>query len=156
MRGSFLLLIGCSLLAGCQMIRMSRTGPAFPPREPQCGFYVFTTSPWGPFVEIGVLDIHPAEAPSDMDSLRRMIQQQVCSAGGDAIVAFANGRGEYIKATILKQVAAAAPAPPPPSAIPGPDPGQGCHYDTQCKGDRICVNGSCVSPSASPPAKTPH
>jgi hypothetical protein len=26
----------------------------------------------------------------------------------------------------------------------------GCRYDTQCKGDRICVKGTCVSPSPRP------
>ncbi len=25
-------------------------------------------------------------------------------------------------------------------------PSGGCHYDTQCKGDRICVHGECTSP----------
>jgi hypothetical protein len=24
----------------------------------------------------------------------------------------------------------------------------GCQYDTQCKGDRVCVNGACVAPPA--------
>src|SRR5260370_9242948 len=122
------------------MIGMSWTGPAFPPREPQCGFYVFTTSPWGPFVEIGVLAIHPAEAPSDMDSLRRMIQQQVCSAGGDAAVAFANSRGGYINATILQQVPAAAPPPPPPSRSPGPVPAHASPSATTCKCHPTRVN----------------
>jgi hypothetical protein len=23
----------------------------------------------------------------------------------------------------------------------------GCNYDTQCKGDRVCLNGSCVAPT---------
>lgn len=25
----------------------------------------------------------------------------------------------------------------------------GCQYDTQCKGDRVCVNGQCISPASS-------
>lgn len=31
----------------------------------------------------------------------------------------------------------------------------GCEYDTQCKGDRICENGKCVSPQASAPVSKP-
>lgn len=35
--------------------------------------------------------------------------------------------------------AASAPPEPAPTVT-------GCQYDTQCKGDRICVNGACTSP----------
>ena len=28
--------------------------------------------------------------------------------------------------------------------------GKGCSFDTQCKGDRICVQGQCVAPTAAP------
>lgn len=28
----------------------------------------------------------------------------------------------------------------------------GCLYDTQCKGDRVCTQGSCVAPASSPDA----
>jgi hypothetical protein len=36
-----------------------------------------------------------------------------------------------------------APPPPPP---PPPSPTAGCTKDTDCKGDRICVDGSCTDP----------
>lgn len=39
---------------------------------------------------------------------------------------------------------ASSPPPPPPSARPTID--QGCQYDTQCKGNRICRNHDCVDP----------
>jgi hypothetical protein len=44
----------------------------------------------------------------------------------------------------------AAPATPPAvPAEPAPAPApQGCQYDTQCKGDRLCVEGQCVDPPA--------
>jgi hypothetical protein len=46
---------------------------------------------------------------------------------------------------------------PPPAGASGPstgsDPGYGCAKETDCKGDRICVSGVCVSPAnAVPPA----
>lgn len=34
----------------------------------------------------------------------------------------------------------------PPPAMPAPAPGQGCQYDAQCKGDRICQSGRCMEP----------
>jgi hypothetical protein len=42
-----------------------------------------------------------------------------------------------------KTAAEAAPAPAKPAAS-SPPPAGGCQYDTQCKGDRICVGGQCV------------
>lgn len=53
----------------------------------------------------------------------------------------------------------APPAPPPaaaPASPPAPEPEPpapqplGCQYDTQCKGDRLCVEGKCVDPPATP------
>ena len=39
---------------------------------------------------------------------------------------------------------------PPPAAAPG------CSFDTQCKGDRVCVHGECVTPpSAAPNGASP-
>ena len=37
----------------------------------------------------------------------------------------------------------------PPAAL---EQDAGCHYDTQCKADRLCVKGECVPPTSSPPA----
>lgn len=31
----------------------------------------------------------------------------------------------------------------------------GCEYDTQCKGDRICENGKCVAPASVAPTAKP-
>ena len=63
----------------------------------------------------------------------------VCHLGGDAAVAWANGYGMYMKASVLKRSAAAS-GPTPNRASPG------CQFDTQCKGERVCVKGECVSP----------
>lgn len=49
-------------------------------------------------------------------------------------------------ATCSPELAPSATPPPPSKAPVG-----GCEYDTQCKGDRICVDRTCVDPpSASP------
>jgi len=44
--------------------------------------------------------------------------------------------------------AAVAPATPVPSATPATPCLTGCGKDTDCKGDRICVNGACQDPPA--------
>jgi hypothetical protein len=43
-------------------------------------------------------------------------------------------------------VSPAPPATPVPSATPATPCLTGCGKDTDCKGDRICVNGSCQDP----------
>lgn len=113
-------------------------------RGERCSFNVFTVAPSGNYVEIGAIDVQPgaygSNAFTDLASFKAEIEPEVCRAGGDAAVAFANGYGMYIKATILKSAAASSAAPPPHS-----DTG-GCRYDTQCKGDRVCQKGECVAP----------
>ena len=44
------------------------------------------------------------------------------------------------------------------SGVPSAQPVReaGCQYDTQCKGDRICSNGSCVPPIQEAPASPPR
>jgi hypothetical protein len=43
-----------------------------------------------------------------------------------------------------------------PAARPTPKPvASGCQYDTQCKGDRVCVKGACVAPTPPSPAQAP-
>jgi len=68
----------------------------------------------------------------------------VCSgiSGGESIqVACA----EDASTTVAEPTAGGEVAPPAPD---------GCVYDTQCKGDRICEEGRCVSPP--PPAPAPE
>lgn len=158
---------------------MTRTGPAQPARALGCEFEVFTTPPPG-FVEIGAVDVNPGGYGvndfRDVAAFKAKIQPYVCQAGGDAAIAYANGFGMYIKATILKRdgslpataaVAEALPpplpppsppqaqaAPPAPAPPPAADPG-GCRYDTQCKGDRLCVQGSCVDPATRAQSSAP-
>lgn len=57
-----------------------------------------------------------------------------------------------------KEETPAADSAPPSQPVAGdsnaPAAG-GCQYDTQCKGDRVCVNGACVAP-APPKADDPQ
>jgi hypothetical protein len=52
--------------------------------------------------------------------------------------------------TPAMQKQAAPPVPPPPPAATPSEPaapkGAGCSKDMDCKGDRICDKGECVSP----------
>ncbi len=120
---------------------------------------MFTTPPATGFVEIAAIDVKPGgygtNMYTDAGGFKDKIRPYVCQAGGDAAIAYANGYGMYIKATVLKAVASPQPEPNAlaavdPSQPPPPSAEAGCHFDTQCKGDRICVNGGCVAPTGAP------
>lgn len=69
--------------------------------------------------------------------------------------AHAAGESEQVscqeEASDPEKVAVADPPAAPPA--PAVDSG-GCKYDTQCKGDRICVEGACVDPAGAPKDET--
>jgi hypothetical protein len=80
---------------------------------------------------------------------------------------FSSGAGEAAtsqvtcKEAVAEQVQAAA-APPLGSSSPATSAASapagetaGCHYDTQCKGDRLCIKGECAAPTSPPTATTP-
>ncbi len=144
--------VGCVFL-GCASTSATPTGAPQTPRAPDCDFDVLTAVPATGYKEIGTVDVTPGGAFSrgttlDLAEFKKQISAKVCQLGGDAAIAAANGLGEYLKATVLKRVAADA-APAAQASADGVG-AHGCEYDSQCKGDRICVAGHCEAPA--PPA----
>jgi hypothetical protein len=134
-------LVLTALLTACGSTTLTKSGPPVVPREPNCEFAIYTTEPAG-HAEVGSIDVTPGAYATNvyknLEDFKEAIRPHVCAAGGDAAIAWANGYGMYIKATVLKET----------SQQPVPAKPTGCQYDSQCKGDRICEHGSCVSPSA--------
>ena len=136
--------LAAGLLLGCGSTTATSSGASYPSREATCQFDLLTAMPAGGFSEIGTIDVTPGaygfNVYRDLSAFGDHVRPNVCQMGGDAVVASANGFGMYIQATVLKsngEVAQAAAAPAT----------GGCHVDTQCKGDRVCVSGACVDPS---------
>jgi hypothetical protein len=129
-------------LAACGTTRVTATGPGAPSKGEPCDFQLLTALPSGGYVEIGVIETQLGDYGSNefssLADFKREIAPQVCRAGGDMAVAHPNGSGIYIRATILKATGAASSTPPPRA---------GCEFDTQCKGDRVCVKGECADPA---------
>jgi hypothetical protein len=138
----FATLAALVVLAACDTTRLTTTGPDAPSRGLPCDFQILTALPSGGYVEKGVVNAHLGDfgsnAFSTLADFKKEIAPYVCRTGGDMAVAQANGAGIYVRATILK--ATGAPPSSPASAA-------GCAFDTQCKGDRVCVKGECVDPS---------
>jgi hypothetical protein len=136
-------------LVGCEgTTSWTRTGAPQRPREAKCNFQVFTV-PTDGYMEIGIIDYASGDVAtiSTLGEFKERIRPTVCAAGGDAVIAFANGVGHYMKATVLKATLDDDdPEPPAPAPAPVPAAASGCSYDTQCKGERICQQGVCVDP----------
>lgn len=65
--------------------------------------------------------------------------------------------GEATTAVVAAATTAAPAAAPTPASASAPTAAPasgGCEYDTQCKGDRVCVNRQCVDPAPKPDAAT--
>lgn len=150
--------LAATTLAACNVgsIQFTPNGPLQRARQANCDFQLFTAAPSG-FTEIGVVDVTignvvPGENTyEDLASFKEAIRPYVCEAGGEAALAHAQNGGLYIKATVLRRMTAAAQTSPPLVASPVP----GCQFDTQCKGDRLCVKGACVDPGERAPSPTP-
>jgi len=90
--------------AGCAY-KFTQTTPRSATRRPlDCVFEVLTRQPDQPFSELGVLDFMggAAKAAPDARSFAQSVRRDVCRAGGDAVLAEVNGRGKYIRGTVIK------------------------------------------------------
>lgn len=74
-----------------------------------CDFNFRSTMPKESFEEIGTINLAPSMygngiplLPSDPDEMKLLIQDRVCSVGGDAVVTDINGHGQFVRATIIK------------------------------------------------------
>jgi len=152
---------GCALGLGvfavgflaCNSTTVTATGPAQSPRRLDCDFEILTSTPLLGYQEIGTVDVTSNDTIvgpiKNLSQFKDHIRPHVCQLGGDAAIARANGDGWYVNASVMKRVSStspAAPAPVPVAVAANPE-SQGCAFDAQCKGDRICVEGKCQSPA---------
>jgi hypothetical protein len=121
-------LIGLALVAclgvGCigyNYTPTTRNAAAVKP--PGCEFELLTTRPPRPYVELGVLERSMRVAGSASD-FKESVRENVCNAGGDAVLTELNGLGGYIRGTVLKyqdqQGEQLAPFPGSPPAVASP------------------------------------
>src|SRR6266508_1905915 len=155
MSSRFIFAVFCALaLVSCGSTTLTTTGPKQASRGEHCNFEVFTAAPSAGFTEIGTVDVQGGSMGinlfTDLTACKAKIEPYVCSAGGDAALAAAEGHGWYIKATVLKRDSNATLATPATPAAAAAKPTGGCQFDTQCKGNRICQKGECVDQPAKP------
>ena len=83
-----------------------RTGELVPPpKPPGCTFVLLELPPEQPFDEIGVLaprDIEYGDMAGGATPFKETVGEQVCAAGGDAVVVERDYTGRYIRGTVIK------------------------------------------------------
>jgi len=98
-------LIVLALLAGCAPSTYAWTPLSSKPVSPKpdnCKVEVVTSQPTANYEEVGTLEYYNGPLPKNPDKFRDAVAKQVCGAGGDAVIAIANDKGEYTKGTVIK------------------------------------------------------
>src|SRR5688572_10856023 len=91
-------LIVLLLVAGCVPLSYAWTpasAKAVSPKPDNCKVEVFTSQPEQAYEELGTVKHYNGTPPKQAEKLRAAVAKQVCSAGGDAVIAFADEKGEY-------------------------------------------------------------
>jgi hypothetical protein len=83
-----------------------RTGEITPPpKPPGCTFTILDVPPEKPFDEVGVLapkDVEFGDMAGGATPFKEAVADQVCAAGGDAVVVERDFTGRYIRGTVIK------------------------------------------------------
>ena len=80
-------------------------GAAAQPRDDDCAFTVTDTIPQVPFDTLGVLapeDIQASRLSTDPTKFQKAVEEQVCEAGGDAVVVERDAEGRFVRGTVIK------------------------------------------------------
>ena len=75
------------------------------PKAKGCTFTLIDKIPPDAYDPLGVLapvDIELAKLPSGDAAFKRAVDAQVCPAGGDAVVVERDGKGRYVRGTVIK------------------------------------------------------
>ena len=111
-----------TLLAGCSPVTYAYTPASNLPVSPKpdnCVFEVLSAPSSEDFEELGYLEHYNGGKPKTADKFKAAVAKQVCGAGGDAVVAIMDNKGELTKGTIIrfrnKRPAGSASPPPPPA-----------------------------------------
>ena len=98
---TFAVLLGCSP----STVYTPAASTTYPARKPQCSFRVVTNHTKVPFKRVGVIDIasfHIGGLPSTETEFRTAVAEQVCKAGGHAVIPAISGTGRYIHGTVIR------------------------------------------------------
>jgi hypothetical protein len=91
-------------VAGCVPTSYAYTpsgSRSFEKRAEGCEFEVTTTPPTKDFEEVGTLLHYNGDVPQNLDKFKAAVAKQVCSLGGDGVIAISSVGKGYDKGTIF-------------------------------------------------------
>ena len=106
-------LLALVLLAGCTPAEFafSPTVTVVTPKADNCSVDVVTSTS-RTYQEVGTLEYYNGPQPKTLADFKKAVAKQVCSAGGDAVIAVQDAKGLYTKGTVISYMGPAAPAQP--------------------------------------------
>jgi hypothetical protein len=98
-------------LAGCASttFAFSPTVTVVSPKAESCTVDVMTSPPTRTYQEVGTLDFYNGPVPKTLDAFKQAVTKQVCSAGGDAVIAISDDKGQFTKGTVIAYMGPDAP-----------------------------------------------
>jgi hypothetical protein len=91
---------GCGS-SGSGYVFTKSTLAAVPARPAGCDFQILGSVPSRPHEEIGILD-GTHSCPDSVQKFRAVVGQQVCAAGGDAVITEVSGFGCYVRGIVVR------------------------------------------------------
>ena len=113
--------LAAMVFAGC-----ARTTYTFTPasakgvvQSPEnCTFEVLTSEPQKNYEEVGTLEYYNGKEPKTVEAFKKAVAKQTCKAGGDAVIAIANDKGQYTKGSVIHYLGDMATGVKPISDMP--------------------------------------
>jgi hypothetical protein len=104
-RGGLLLVASLGLGCAGKYIYGQTGDGSTPPKPPGCQYPLLDAIPTRPFEELGVLapkDIEFPDVAGGATPFKEAVGEQVCAAGGDAVVVERDFQGRYVRATVIR------------------------------------------------------
>lgn len=107
-------LLALLLVAGCSpaTFAFSPTATVVSPKSDNCPVEVVTSTPSRTYQEVGTLEFYNGTEPKTVDEFKNAVAKQVCSAGGDAVIAIQDDKGRFTKGTVISYMGPATSAKP--------------------------------------------
>ncbi len=94
-----------ALLAGCVPTSYTWTPASrrvFEERPKGCAFEVLTSQPERGYDEVGDLQHYNGDVPKNADDFKKVVADQVCGVGGDAVIVTRDDHGAITKGTVIR------------------------------------------------------
>ena len=89
-------------------------------KDENCKIEILTSPPTGNYEETGVLEYYNGKEPKTVEDFKKAVHKQACKAGGDAVIAIANEKGQYTKGSVIHYLGDMATGIKPISDMPAP------------------------------------